>query len=213
LPGKHQQPRLLGPQGFTLIELLVGLTLMALISIILFGGMRFGMRAWEAVDERVERTTRIEMVQNLLRRQLGQARLPSTSAGKPLVAFAGQPDRVTFIAPPPRSGEVNDDLVFVLAKSDANQQSNLDLTWGPLPPPASAGAPGGPETAARLIANVATVELAYYGAPDSGRPARWWDEWDGGHGLPSLVRLRVTFPKGDSRRWPDLIIHLVQASN
>jgi len=199
------------PQGFTLVELLVGLTLMALVSIILFGGMRFGMRAWETGGERVERATRIELVQTLLRRQLGQASLPSNIAGKPPVAFSGQRDRATFVAPSAKHGEASDAFMFVLQRSDAGQHSHLDLAWTPLQPPASAETVRGPETAARLMEDVATVDLAYYGAPDPKRPAQWWDEWDGANGLPALVRLRLTFPEGDSRRWPDLIVRVVRA--
>jgi general secretion pathway protein J len=204
------RPRFLGTRGFTLVELLVALTLMALISIMLFGGMRFGMRAWETAGERAEGAAQIELVQNLLRRQLGQARLTPTDAGRPIAAFAGQPDRVTFIASPVRPGEGDDNVVFTLAKADANRRSHLDLGWSPGRPPADAPVAAG---AARLIDNVATVELAYYGALDRSSAPGWWDEWDSAHGLPSLVRLRVTFPEGDSRRWPDLIIRLIQASN
>lgn len=212
LPAK--QPRHLRAQGFTLVELLIGLTLMTLISIVLFGGLRFGMRAWEVADERAERGTRIELVQVLLRRQLAQARPTSTAAGKSVSAFRGQPDRMTFVAPPVHQDEVDDDLVFVLAKVDENGRSHLDLTWRPSRPPAGTATPTEGGTAARLIENIAAIELAYYGAPDSNRPPGWTDEWSGGgQGLPSLVRLRVTFPKDDLRRWPDLIIRLVQASN
>ena len=35
--------------GFTLVELLVATTLLALLSVVLFGGLRFGARAWEVV--------------------------------------------------------------------------------------------------------------------------------------------------------------------
>jgi general secretion pathway protein J len=203
--------RSLTPQGFTLVELLVGLTLMALVSLILFGGMRFGMRAWETGGERVERVTRIEQVQSLIRRQLGQARLPSNTGGKPVVGFAGQPDRVTFIAPPAKPGETDSEFVFALGRNDTDQQSHLDLSWTPLRPPDPAEAVLGPNAAVRLVENIAAVEFAYYGTPDPKRPAQWWDRWDGAQGLPTLVRLRLTFPKGDPRRWPDLIIRLVRA--
>jgi general secretion pathway protein J len=208
-----KQPRPLRAQGFTLVELLVGLTLMTLISILLFGGLRFGVRAWEAAGQRTEGSTRIELIQTLLRRQIAQARPTSIAPLKPVAAFTGQPDGVTFIASPVRQDEVNDDLVFVLNKVDANKRSHLDLTWRPLRPPSAIASPAGAETAARLIEDVAAVEIAYYGAPDGNGLPGWSDEWSGGHSLPSLVRLRVTFPQGDTRRWPDLIIRLVQASN
>ena len=208
----HPGPRSFGPQGFTLVELLVGLTLVTLISIILFGGMRFGMRVWETGGERIEDATRIGLVQTLLRRQLGQATVPSDNTGKQVVTFAGQSDRVTFIAPSAKPGEASKVLTFILGKSDADQRSHLDLSWTPFRAPGETGtAPPGRE-AARLMENVAAVELAYYGAPDPKRPAQWWDSWDGTHGLPALVRLRLTFPQGDRRRWPDLIIRLVLAS-
>ena len=199
------------PRGFTLVELLIGLTLMTLVSIILFGGMRFGLRAWETGGERVERATRIELVQTLLRRQLSQARLPPNAAGESVVAFAGQSDRVTFIAPPAKRGETDNEFVFVLGKSDANRQSHLDLAWTLVQPPTSTDPERGRETAARLMENVTFVELAYYGAPDARRPAQWWDSWDGTQTLPTLVRLRLAFPQGDRRRWPDLIVRLVRA--
>ena len=211
LMAMHPGSRSLRPRGFTLVELLIGLTLMALVSIILFGGMRFGLRTWEVGGERVERATRIELVQTLLRRQLSQARLPSNAAGKSVVAFVGQSDRVTFIAPPAKRGETDDEFVFVLGKSDADQQSHLDLAWTLFRPPTSTGAERGRETVARLMENVTTIELAYYGTPDAKRPAQWWDSWDGTQGLPILVRLRLAFPQGDRRRWPDLIVRLVRA--
>lgn len=207
---RRTRPRFLETRGFTLVELLVGLMLMALIAIILFSGMRFGMRTWETAGERAEGIARIELAQSLLRRQLGEARLASPGPGKPVAAFVGQADRVTFIASPVRPGEMDDDVVFILAKAGESRRSHLDLTWSPARPPADSSNAVG---TARLIDNVATVEFAYYGAPDRNRPAGWWDEWDSGHGLPLLVRLRVTFPEGDSRRWPDLIVRLIQVSN
>ena len=41
-------PAARGAPGFTLVELLVGLSLLGLISLLLFGGLRFGLRTWEA---------------------------------------------------------------------------------------------------------------------------------------------------------------------
>mgnify|MGYP006214980911 CR=1 FL=1 len=34
----------------------------------------------------------------------------------------------------------------------------------------------------------------------------WLDSWRGKQPLPKLVRLRIGFPAGDARRWPELIV-------
>jgi general secretion pathway protein J len=212
------------PQGFTLVELLVGLTLMALVSVILFGGMRFGLRAWETGGGRAERAMGIEMVQSLLRRQLAQAKAPGSSADQsPAVqstpgqtkqdhtmpALVGRSDRVAFVAPAPGFDEAGGDFVFVLGGGDSGH-SSLILAWTPVRPATS---PSGGESTARLVDDVATIELAYYGVSDPQRPAQWWEEWDGALGLPQLVRVRLTFPPGDPRRWPDLIVRVMRASS
>ena len=36
-----------GAAGFTLVELLVAMTLLGFLTVLLFGGLRFGTRAWE----------------------------------------------------------------------------------------------------------------------------------------------------------------------
>ena len=216
------------PQGFTLVELLVGLTLMALVSVILFGGMRFGLRAWETGGGRAERAMGIEMVQSLLRRQLAQAKAPAndvaksaqgqtppgqSAPGQSMPALLGRSDRVTFVAPAPAFDEAGGDFVFVLGGSGDNGHSSLVLAWTPVQP--STSPPGGMRgtgSTATLVDDVATIELAYYGVSDPQRPAQWWDKWDGALGLPQLVRVRLTFPPGDARRWPDLIVRIMRSS-
>ena len=44
--------------GFTLVELLVAITLLALVSAALFGGLRFGARAWESATSRIARCSK-----------------------------------------------------------------------------------------------------------------------------------------------------------
>src|SRR5687767_7217603 len=86
--------------GFTLVEMLVAISLMALLSVILFGGLRFGMRAWEVGSDYIDRPTRIERIQNLLRQEISQALLPAP-VGDPVPTFFGGPESLTFVAPLP----------------------------------------------------------------------------------------------------------------
>ena len=62
--------------GFTLVELLVAMTLLAFLSLTLFGGLRFGARSWEVVVDSSAERDRIATTQTFLRDRLGQLTLP-----------------------------------------------------------------------------------------------------------------------------------------
>ncbi len=97
--------------GFTLIELLVALTLLGLVSVVLFGGLRFGTRAWEAGNARAERLAEVQAVQAVLRRRIAQAVLPEDAGAESAfsdspAAFAGEEDSLRFVALVPYEIEV-----------------------------------------------------------------------------------------------------------
>jgi general secretion pathway protein J len=58
--------------GFSLLELLIALALLSFIAIAIAGGVRFGARAWEASDMKVDAIERVQGAQNLLRTLLQQ---------------------------------------------------------------------------------------------------------------------------------------------
>jgi len=207
---------LAGAQGFTLVELLVGLTLMALLSVILFGGLRFGVRAWEAGGEHVEQATRLDTVQNLLRQQVSRARSPELDAGadpRPPPAFVGGAESLQFIAPLPAHRGAGGSYLFYLTVSEGDGRSDLKLAWHLFRPEDLAAGDVPPDEETTLLEGIAGIELAYYGATDPEQPMQWWEAWDGAGGRPQLVRLRVEFPPGDPRRWPDLIIRVLGSSS
>jgi general secretion pathway protein J len=204
------QERSSASQGFTLVELLVALTLMALLSLVLFGGLRFGVRVWETGGETVSQASRIEAVQNLLRSQVSQAHLPQQRAAPPLpIAFVGRPEYVTFVAPLPVQRGIGGFYQFQLARRDRDGRTDLALAWRRY----RAAEDLGPfEEETTLIENVSDVELSYFGAADEAQPAQWWNSWEGAESRPRLIRLRLEFPPGDTRRWPDLIIRVIGSS-
>ena len=59
-----------------------------------------------------------------------------------------------------------------------------------------------------LIEGIETAAFRYYGALEEGREPDWHDEWTDPERLPALVALRVSFPEGDRRPWPELVIAL-----
>lgn len=190
------------PGGFTLVELLVGLALFALISILLAGGLRFGIRAWEVGRERAEPTDEVGLAQNLLRRELGEAALQRDD--RDASTFAGGPDSVAFAAPLPAAAMAGESYAFLLQASAVAERTDLALAWKPA---TAASRPGeGDVGSAVLLEDIAGIELAYFGATAPGRAPVWSSRWNGVAGLPQLIRLRVRFPAGDRRLWPDLFV-------
>lgn len=195
--------------GFTLIELLVAITLMALVSVILFGGLRFGVRAWEGGGARVEQSHRVEVVQNLLRRQISQARLlPRATDADAVMSFAGDVDSLTFIAPLPAHRGIAGSYLFHLRTVESAGRSDLALTWSLYRPELLTAGASASEDGTILLQDIAGIELSYFGALSPGQAPQWWGSWDVTNGGPQLVRVRVAFQPGDRRRWPDLIIRV-----
>jgi general secretion pathway protein J len=206
----HERPHLAASRGFTLIELLVALTLMALLSVILFGGLRFGMRAWESGGQHVEQAGRIEAVQSLLRRQISQTRiLPQSADAGPVAPFVGESRSLVFIAPLPVHRGIGGSYLFRLTQDEREGRPDLTLAWRQYRPELLSSDPSMFEEGTTLLEDIAGIELSYFGAPDPERAPQWWEAWDGINGAPQLVRVRVEFPPGDSRRSPDLIVRVV----
>jgi general secretion pathway protein J len=195
--------------GFTLVELLVALTLFAILSVLLFGGFHFGVRAWEVGSERIDRLSRVEPVQNLLRRQLSQVSLPrlypteAERERRPTTAFIGTGEAMIFIAPLPAHEGLGGLYVFSLS---VRRGSELVLGWRLFRPDDFDPENFEAEEESVLLGGISGAVLSYYGVTDPDRPPQWNKTWDGTLGPPELIRLRVTFPPDDLRRWPDLVV-------
>jgi general secretion pathway protein J len=176
--------------GFTLIELLVSMTLLGLLFVLLFGGLRFGMRAWERGTINADASDSVRTVQELLRGELERA-CPRRSfsyhgvATLPRVAFSGSPDALSFVGPVPGSAIC---APLQLAAPPDGKLRRLILKT-------RVNDPG-----TDLLRGVQSVAFAY-------RSRDGWEQgWDGRADLPDVVRIRVTFPPDDGRVWPELFI-------
>lgn len=202
-------------RGFTLVELLVALTLLGLISVVLFGGLQFGSRAWEAGDARAEQLGEIEALQGLLRRQLSRAFIPVGVGDRfgSSAPFVGEPDRLRWVGAVPAHIGVGGLYWMELAVVDDLDGQRLDFAWAlyrPDDPEALDALPEEGETVVggrrTLVEGLSEAGFAYYGfEPDGGRPD-WQDRWGGEDGLPSLFALRLEYPEGDARIWPLLVV-------
>ncbi|MFQ5466682.1 MAG: prepilin-type N-terminal cleavage/methylation domain-containing protein [Kiloniellaceae bacterium] len=205
--------------GFTLIELLVALTLLGLLSVGLFGGLRFGTRAWEVGESRAAALAEIEAVQGLLRRQIAQAMPPTIRVvGESLSqssTFEGAAERLRFVSLVPARAVVGGLYQIELAIVDGAAGQRLDFVWRLYRPDEVnplEGLDDEAETATGgrrvLLKGLEGAEFAYYGLEDGARVARWHDTWDGRMGLPRLIALKAAFADAPDRLgWPELVVH------
>ena len=193
--------------GFTLLELLVALSLVGLLSVLMLGGLRFGVRAWEKGSVSAEQSTTLTIAQRFVRRQVAEA-LPLVDPGNTRdrnILFMGGRTALRMVtgrlADAYRGGPFL--VEFRLAREGAEQQ--LVVAWRELAPDLSDIDQRTPMSEARLIDKVRDVEFAYFGPREGGDTNQWQDGWTGRGTLPLLVRLRLDPAPESGRHWPELV--------
>ncbi len=181
------------PNGFTLIELVIALALVALITVLLFSGLRLGSRAWDGVDRVAERNAELRSARGFLDRSLSQTRdLVLRFDAQDHQVFAGDATSLEFVAPLSEHVGIPGLYVLRLGLEGQGEDVRLVLTrwllhpdvlignaeapeWRPLDP----GSPGissdpaeetdmsvGAFGQTALLEGVGVFDLAYFGVAD-----------------------------------------------
>jgi general secretion pathway protein J len=208
--------------GFTLLELLVATTVLAFLSLLLFGGLSFGTRVWEKTETSATDTNHIRAAQLALSQDIAQIYpfYAGATATDKHVDFQGEDQRMTFLAPS-KTLIGGMDLVTVQAQPGKSGVSLVEARRVELD--------GGRDvpTHHTLIGGLKWVQISYYGAPapagtsiakqptqakaglganaasKSTAPPQWTSVWIGQQTLPQLIRIRARLKGKDS--WPDLV--------
>ncbi len=190
--------------GFTLLELVVAITLMGLVLVVLYSGLRLGLNSWDSGEARAEATNRLRLAQEFLRRQLAQsmAVYQPDDRGEEVVAFSGQPTGIEFVAP--LLTQLGQGGLYRIRVEAGDGQ--LWLRWRPY---RSDDPAAGEERETVLLEGVSAVEWAYFGPEreDDEESPRWRADWTSGERRPRLVRLNLNWR---DEPWPDLVVALVE---
>jgi general secretion pathway protein J len=192
-------------RGFTLLELLVTLTLLSMLALMLMGGLRLGGRVWERTTAEDQRTEDVRIAADFLRASVAEAYplLDRSDATHPKLSFGGEPKALHYLAPMPlvldAAGMARIDLHLERGTAGTGRLF-IDLRRE------LAIADAAPLSSTLLLDQVQDLDIAYFGAAERGKAPEWQDHWESAVALPELVRVRIAFPPGDKRIWPDLLI-------
>ncbi|HUB96166.1 MAG TPA: hypothetical protein VL993_09625 [Stellaceae bacterium] len=189
--------------GFMLVELLVVLTLLGLLSTLLFGGLRYAAHAAAAGTAILGRASDATLAETFLRSVLADAR-PMPDEEDASIAFAGERDRVDLVGEPPSRLAPGG---FYRIEIGLDRQTHvLAVRWTRL----SHDGMGKRVDASPLVDHVADVAFGYFGAGSGDEGPSWHDTWEEQGTLPGLVRMRVAFTDGTQA--PDLVVAVRGAS-
>jgi len=196
-----------GPEaGFTLLELLIAMVLLGMVSTMGFGGLRLGLNG---LAKAPVTPSEVPVLQRMIRGWLSQAAPVLLGDGGPdsVVAFVGEPERVSWTGPLPERFAAPGLNRVTLALDRGEKSADVVMAWRPHRPdqpmeplPEDAGRP--------VLPGVSKLRFRYFGALDEGEPPEWTDRWEGRRTLPRAVEMSVDLPGTDRQNWPVLTVAL-----
>jgi general secretion pathway protein J len=195
--------------GFTLIEVVVAMVLLAVTMLLLYSGLSFALRSWDAGDVNGRRTAERRLGENFLRRELSELFPMRWKDPMQLkMAFEGGSARLRFVSARPAGLQMGGlSLVGIEVEEDREKRSK-DLVMYRAMPDDEAKDFGPLEKGERhmLIPGVDHVEFAYFGAENDFTEPKWNDAWDFPARIPDLVRIRLRATDGSAL--PELVVRI-----
>jgi hypothetical protein len=181
--------------GFSLLETLLGLTLTAMIGLLMMGSLQMGTRIWERQDKAVQPGTE-QLVIGQATEWLSQAlrmslRNPDAEAFAP---FIGDADSVSFLYPAQGMGAAPGiyaiDLELVEAPDCGTGKTLMMRATRIIIAEEDADRAAPPVERRRLAACLEQPSFVFWGANATEQVAAWRESWSEHLELPQVVRLR-----------------------
>lgn len=196
--------------GFTLIEMVVALALLGTMMLLLYSGLTFGLRGWDAADVNGRRTADRRIAENFLRREIGETfpmRFKDPTALK--VAFEGKENRLRFVSSRPAGISANGlSLVSIeIETDDVKRARGLVMRRAMPDDEAKDFAPLDKGERTVLFEGVEGVAFEYFGAENDFTDPKWVEAWDYAGRIPQLIRIRLR--AADGSYLPEMIVRVM----
>jgi general secretion pathway protein J len=196
--------------GFTLVELVVAMVLLATMMLLLYAGISFALRSWDAGDAVGRRTTDRRVGENFLRRELAETfPMRWKDAATLKVAFEGQAQRLRFVSSRAAGASLGGlSLVGLEVEGDARKQERHLVMRRAMPDEAAKDfKPLDDAKPSILLEGVDNVSFAYFGTVNDFADPEWSDTWPYPNRVPQMVRIRVKL--ADGSLLPDMVVKLM----
>lgn len=175
--------------GFTLLELLVTLSLLGLLTMVMFGGMRFGVQVWARTGTGLTEANAARKAEDLIEADLNRAYpFYSSSEAKASVAFDGGEHRVAYLTPSSDKSGMMERVVL----EAVNDGEAVDLVRTATPELARADQ----RQQKPLMSHLRGVTFSYYGAGQDDQQPTWSNSWQNRTRLPTLIQVAITAKDG-----------------
>jgi general secretion pathway protein J len=198
--------------GFTLIEVVIAITLLGAMLVLLYSGLSFAVRSWDAGDANGRRVTDFRVAQNFLRREMSEI-YPMRWADLATVkyAFEGTQRDVRFISSRPAGVSMGGLSAVGIALERGKDGRSQDLVMRRAPIYADVNDFGvlGSAEASILVPGVDSVQFAYFGSENDFTDPAWSDEWKNSLRMPQMLRMSVRTARGEVL--PDMVVRIMVA--
>ncbi len=195
-------------RGFTLVELVVAMVLLAVMMLLLYAGISFALRAWDAGDTHGRRTADSRIGENFLRRELTEIfpmRWKDATALK--LAFEGENQRLRFVSSRAAGITMGGlSLVGVEVEGDARAR-HLVMRRAMPDDEAKDFRPLDQAERSIIIADVDNVVFGYFGSVNDFSEPQWTETWPYPGRVPQMVRMRVK--TADGTTLPDMVVRVM----
>jgi general secretion pathway protein J len=196
--------------GFTLIELVVAMVLLGVMMVLLYQGLTFALRSWDAGDANGRRAADRRLGENFLRREVVEV-FPMRWKDPAMLryAFDGGRDVLRFVSSRP-AGIAQGGLALVSLGVEADPKDNskgLVMRRALADADAASFASLDAAEPSILVPDVASVTFSYFGAENDFAEPKWTDQWNYQSRMPSMIRVRMQGTGGSSL--PDVLIKVM----
>jgi len=191
--------------GFTLLEMLVAVSLLSLISLLVFSGLKLAGLISSRIDRQSTVVADVSAVQDLLRILITQAYPAPVLQSDALAStsFQGRADMLELTAPLPHRLALGG-LYRIRLAHDADRE-RLMLSWR-LERNEPAFNVRADIREVSLLSRVQDLQISYFGQRHESSAPAWHEQWENQPALPRVVRIQLKIAGQRRSDWPALLV-------